>query len=124
MCCAMLVAGSWKTACESRPPALSMSRPGSWAISGAALRWSSGWGYAALVGVRATVRNGRLVVDEEIALPEGTVVNLVIDDEGDELDERERQALNAAIDTSLEQEARGEVNPAEKILARLRERRR
>ncbi|MFV8756463.1 hypothetical protein ACNOYE_38435 [Nannocystaceae bacterium ST9] len=76
------------------------------------------------MGVRATVRNGRLVVDEEINLPEGTVIDLVIDDEGDELDERERAALDAAISISLEQEARGEVKPAEQVLARLRERRR
>lgn len=42
----------------------------------------------------------------------------------DELDAREHAALNAAISRSLDQAARGEVNPAEKILARLRERRR
>jgi hypothetical protein len=76
------------------------------------------------VGVRATVRNGRLVVDEEIKLPEGTVLELVIDDEGHELDEHERQALEAAISISLEQEARGELTPAEEILKRLRERHR
>ncbi|HVI02854.1 MAG TPA: hypothetical protein VM869_29345 [Enhygromyxa sp.] len=49
---------------------------------------------------------------------------LDVDDEGDELDERERQALDAAISVSLDQAARGEVNDARKILARLRERRR
>jgi hypothetical protein len=76
------------------------------------------------VGVRATVRNGRLVVDEEIKLPEGTVLELVIDDEGHELDEHERQALEAAISISLEQEARGELTPAEEILKRLRQRHR
>ncbi|MFO7562995.1 MAG: hypothetical protein R6X02_10165 [Enhygromyxa sp.] len=76
------------------------------------------------MGIRATVRNGRLVVDQETQLPEGTVLELVIDDDGDELDEREREALDAAISISLDQAARGEVNPAEKILARLRERRR
>jgi hypothetical protein len=64
------------------------------------------------------------VVDEETQLPEGTVLDLVIDDEGDELDERQRQALDAAISVSLDQAARGEVSPAEKVLARLRERRR
>lgn len=84
----------------------------------------SGRGYAFGVGIIATVRNGRLVVDQETQLPEGTVLDLVIDDDGDELDERERSALDAAISISLDQAARGEVNPAEKILARLRERRR
>jgi hypothetical protein len=85
---------------------------------------SVGGGYTARVGVRATVRNGRLVVDQETQLPEGTVLDLVLDDEDDELDERERQALAAAISISLDQEARGEMNAAEKILARLRERHR
>ncbi len=88
------------------------------------MRGSSGRGYAVEVGLRATVRNGRLVVDEEIKLPEGTELELVLDDEGDDLDERERAALNAAIAISLEQEARGEVKPMEQVLARLRERRR
>lgn len=76
------------------------------------------------MGVRATVRNGRLIVDQETDLPDGTVLDLVIDDEGDDLDQHELDALNAAISRSLDQAARGEVNPAEKILARLRERRR
>jgi hypothetical protein len=92
--------------------------------SAGSLRGCSGWGYAVPVGVRATVRNGRLVVDEEIKLPEGTELELVIDDEGDDLDERELAALNAAISISLEQEARGEVKPMEQVIARLRERRR
>lgn len=83
-----------------------------------------GRGHADGVGVRATVRNGRLVLDHDLELPEGTVLELVLDDEGDELDECERAALNAAISISLEQEARGEVKPAEQVLARLRERRR
>jgi hypothetical protein len=76
------------------------------------------------VGLRATVRNGRLVIDEEIKLPEGTELELVIDDEGDDLDEHELAALNAAIAISLERAARGEVKPMEQVLARLRERRR
>lgn len=88
------------------------------------LRGRQGRGYAVGVGLRATVRNGRLVVDEEIKLPEGTELELVIDDEDDDLDDSERAALNAAIAISLEQEARGEVKPMEQVLARLRERRR
>ena len=31
-------------------------------------------------GLRARVQNGRLVVDEPTALPEGTVLDLVVDD--------------------------------------------
>ncbi len=47
--------------------------------------------------IRARVRNGRLIVDEPTSLPEGTELDLVVDDEGDHLDEAERAALNAAI---------------------------
>lgn len=75
------------------------------------------------MGLRATVQNGRLVVDEATALPEGTVLDLVVDDEGDELDEAQRRALDAAIERSLQQVDAGEVSPASEILTRLRVRR-
>ena len=76
------------------------------------------------MSVRATVENGRLVVDEPTSLPDGTVLELVIDDEGDDLDERERAALNAAIAESLQQADAGQTAPAEHVLALLRARRR
>ena len=79
--------------------------------------------YASIMGVRATVRNGRLTVDQPVDLPEGTVLDLVIDDEGDQLDEREREALNAAISRSLRESAEGRTAPAEEIIQKLRERR-
>lgn len=43
-------------------------------------------------GLRARVEKGRLVLDEPTTLPEGTLVDLVVDDEGDDLtdDEDER----------------------------------
>jgi hypothetical protein len=75
------------------------------------------------VGLRATVQNGRLVIDEATALPEGTVLDLVVDDEGDELDEAQRRALDAAIELSLQQAGAGQVSPASEILTRLRARR-
>jgi hypothetical protein len=75
------------------------------------------------MGVRATVRNGRLVVDEATDLPEGTVLDLVVDDEGDKLDAPQRQALDASSSRSIEQAGRGEVAPASKILSELRDRR-
>ena len=40
---------------------------------------------------RAPVENGRLILDEPTALLEGTVVDLVADDEGDCLTEDERR---------------------------------
>ena len=75
------------------------------------------------MGLRATVLNGRLVVDEATGLPDGTVLDLVIDDEGDDLDEAQRRALDAAIAISLRQADAGECAPAEEILTRLRTRR-
>jgi len=47
--------------------------------------------------IRARVQNGRLIVDEPTDIPEGTELDLVIDDAGDSLDEAERAALHAAI---------------------------
>ncbi len=74
--------------------------------------------YRAGMAVRATVRNGRLSLDEPTELPEGTVIDLVIDDEGDELDEEQRQALHAAIERSLQQAKNGQTASAGAILAR------
>jgi hypothetical protein len=75
------------------------------------------------MSVRAKVQNGRLIVDQETRLPEGTVLNLVIDDEGDTLDANERKALDAAISTGLRQADVGDVASVSDILARLRTRR-
>lgn len=73
--------------------------------------------------VRATVRNGRLTVDEPTELPEGTVLDLVVDDEGDDLDAPSRAALEQAISVSLAQAQAGQTAPAERVLEQLRQRR-
>ena len=70
--------------------------------------------------LRATVRNGRIVLEEPTALPEGTVLHLVLDDEGDNLDEEERALLRAAIREGLAEAERGDVIPADEFLADLR----
>ena len=75
------------------------------------------------MGVRATIQNGRLTVDQSVDLPDGTVLDLVIDDEGDQPDEHERAALNAAISRSLKESAEGRTAPADEIIRKLRERR-
>jgi hypothetical protein len=72
--------------------------------------------------LRARVENGRLVMDVPTDLPEGTVLDLIVDDEGDDLDDAEREALHAALDESIRQVAAGKVRPASEILARLRRR--
>lgn len=50
--------------------------------------------------LRARVQRGRLVLDEATTLPEGTVVELVADDEGDDLNDEERLALHEALSAS------------------------
>jgi hypothetical protein len=72
--------------------------------------------------IRARVQNGRLVLDAPTALPEGTVVDLVVDDEGDDLDETERAALNAAISRAWASAQQGHGRPASEVLAALRRR--
>lgn len=69
--------------------------------------------------MRATVRNGRLVLDEPTELPEGTVLTLVVDDESDDLSESEREALHSALRRSREDVAAGRVHSAAKVLRQL-----
>jgi len=72
--------------------------------------------------LRARVENGRIVLDEPTALPDGTVLDLVIDDEGDDLSDEARGALHAALDRSLESFKAGRVRNASAILRDLRAR--
>jgi hypothetical protein len=71
-------------------------------------------------GIRARVANGRLIVDEPTTLPEGTVLDLVIDDEGDDLDDQERAALHAAIERSWQSAKQGNLIPADEVIRELR----
>ena len=71
-------------------------------------------------GFRARVENGRLVIDEPTDLPEGTVLDLVADDEGDNLMDEERTALHAAIARSAADAEAGKVRPAADVLKDLR----
>ena len=73
--------------------------------------------------VLAHVENGRLVLDEPTALPEGTVVDLVADDEGDDLTDAERSELHEALTKSWESAEAGRLRPAAAILGELRQRR-
>lgn len=76
-----------------------------------------------LPGLRARVQNGRLVVDEPTDLPEGTVLDLVVDDGGDDMDDAERTALDAAIASALEAVRKGKVRAAADVLSGLRAKR-
>lgn len=72
--------------------------------------------------MRATVRNGRLVMDEPTALPEGTVVSLVVQDEGDDLDEAERAVLHDRIERAWRSAQAGNGRDARDLIASLRAR--
>ncbi len=67
--------------------------------------------------------NGRIVLDEPTDLPDGTVLELIVDEGGDSLDDEDRERLHASIREGMEQIRRGEVVPAEQVLAELRARR-
>jgi hypothetical protein len=75
------------------------------------------------MSIRASVTAGRLVIDEKLDLPEGTVLELVLDDEGDSLDDKERAALERALQASHASALRGELQSAADVLRRLRAKR-
>lgn len=73
-------------------------------------------------GVRAHVKNGRLVVDEPTSLPEGTVLDLVLDDEGDDLEVSERAVRDQALAKAWQQAQDDKGRPAGKVIDSLRQR--
>jgi hypothetical protein len=74
-------------------------------------------------GLQAQVKNGRIVLDEPTTLEEGTILNLVIDDGGDDLTDEDRQALHRTLAASIESANAGRVRPASEILDELNRRR-
>lgn len=72
--------------------------------------------------IKATVREGRLVVDEPTTLPEGTEVELLPLDPGDWLDDADRAALHAALARSDADVAEGRLIDAADVLKGLRAR--
>ncbi len=75
------------------------------------------------MGMRAVVRQGHIVVEQPVDLPEGTEFDLCADDGGDDLTAAVREALHERLRHSFEQARRGEVQPASRILERLATRR-
>ena len=72
--------------------------------------------------MKARVEGGRLHLDEPCSLPEGTELDLVLDDEGDDMDARQRQALDDAISNAWTAALAGRVRPAQEIIDALRRR--
>ncbi|WP_437564916.1 MULTISPECIES: hypothetical protein [unclassified Sorangium] len=77
-----------------------------------------------MLPLKASVRNGRLILDEPTELPEGAVVDLVAigGDKLDELDDDEREALHAALAEGIAQDDAGDTVDAEEVIAHLRAR--
>lgn len=70
--------------------------------------------------LKAHVRDGRLVVDEPTALPEGTEVDLLPLDPGDWLEPEDRAALHRVLAASQEDVEAGRLIDAEDVLRELR----
>ncbi|WP_437855473.1 hypothetical protein [Sorangium sp. So ce363] len=77
-----------------------------------------------MLSLKATVRNGHIVLDEPTELPEGAIVDLVVvgGDTLDELDDEERGALHAALAEAIVQDDAAGTIDADEVLARLRAR--
>jgi len=72
--------------------------------------------------LRTRVRKGRIHLDEPTDLPEGTTLDLVVDDEGDELTPRDRKRLDRAIDKAWNSAKARRLRPAKKVISKLRAR--
>lgn len=72
--------------------------------------------------IRARVHNGRLQLDQPTELPEGTVLDLVVDDAGDDLDDLDRAALNESISRARASMEAGRTRPMRDLLADLQRR--
>jgi hypothetical protein len=72
------------------------------------------------VVLKAAVKNGRILVDEPTDLPEGTVLDLVIENRKDEMSPAEIAALNAALDKSWAQAEAGQLIPVAEVLEKMR----
>jgi hypothetical protein len=70
--------------------------------------------------VKATVRAGRLVVDEPTTLPDGTEIELLPLDPGDWLDDADRAALHRALAQSEADVAANRLVDAADVLKALR----
>ncbi len=74
-----------------------------------------------MTALKAHVRNGRIVVDEPVDLPDGSEVRVYLyDAAADAMKPAERAALDRALERSLAQADAGELIEADDVLAGLR----
>jgi predicted transcriptional regulator len=75
-----------------------------------------------MTALKAHVENGRVVLDEAMELPDGTMLRVVAVADGDDLDDAERADLHAAIREGLEDMKAGRTYAAADVIAELRSR--
>jgi len=72
--------------------------------------------------LKAHVKNGRVVLDEPLELPEDTeleVGSLQVVDTGDDLDDEERERLHRALDAAIESVQAGRTVDGNEVIRRL-----
>ncbi len=72
-----------------------------------------------MYALKARVENGRYVIDEPAALPEGAEVQLQVIT-GDDLDDEERTALHASLERAADDSEAGRKMDAQEHLRRYR----
>lgn len=72
--------------------------------------------------LRAKVKDGRLILDELTSLSDGTTLDLVLEDEGDDLTPQERKVMGKAIAKAWASAKAGKLRPADQLIAELRAR--
>jgi hypothetical protein len=70
--------------------------------------------------LRARVQGGKLIVEDEVDLPEGAQVHLRIVENEDDLDDEERALLHKEIELSRAEAASGATVTAEEAITALR----
>jgi hypothetical protein len=74
-----------------------------------------------MTALKAHVRNGRIVVDEPVDLPDGSEIRVYLyDAAADAMSATERAALDRALERSLSQADAGDFIEADDVLAELR----
>lgn len=82
---------------------------------------SERWRYTATVtALKAHVRNGRIIVDEPVDLPDGAEIDVYLYNDAEHaVSLKERAALERALERSLAQADVGDLIEADDVLAEL-----
>ncbi len=70
--------------------------------------------------LKGRVKAGKVVIDEPLDLPEGSEIELLVVDPGDDLDDDERERLHATLVMAEEEIERGEGVAADHLIESLR----